>query len=600
MSDFSPGVKEKYLPVIDGLRGIAVVGVLLYHLGVSWVPGGFLGVDIFFVISGYIITRTIIDHISLNGSLNLKKFYIARIRRLFPALIAMIVGSSLLILLVARDAASRFINDLPWALTGVNNWRLIYLHQDYFSHIGRPPLLQHTWSLSVEIQFYLLWPMILYFIWKRFGKKNISKIALVFAVFSGITLFTLSLTRGGTTSSSHIYFGSDTHSSGLFLGSALAVSWIPDNLSRNISARAILAIDAIAASGIIGILLCFFMIHEDNSAIYNCAFPISALLGTIAIACLVHPATRITTLLNHPVLLWLGERSYGIYLWHWVIFNVTRPNIDITGPLFSLNLVRILIVFAISDLSYRFVEIPIRKHQLSHWFAQLRYRIPRERKMGYTLFISSMTTLFFISAACLAVADTSYHQEILGANKNGAYTSFTGVGHNDSQLSMSDPLRNGIWLTGDSIILGIRQAIAQEYHLTVIDARVGRQIGELINVSEEDKALAPKSPVVVDLGNNNILTKGDIEKLLNIYKDQPWVVLVNTAVPRTYRESNDALISEVAATYPQVTVVDWNQISQGHPEYFSPDGVHLVSKGVTAYLGAINEAITALEKRYQQ
>ena len=233
-------ISSTHIPAIDGLRALAVFAVVLYHLGISWIPGGFLGVDLFFVISGYVITRLILDSIESANGLDIKKFYAARIRRLFPGLIVLLIVTSVTIALFAPDAIRRFIKDVPYVLSGTNNWHLVALQQDYFQAIGRPPLLQHTWSLAVEFQFYLIWPIILFFIWRRFGKRVVRRAALLIATFSGTALFLFSLQADNATAGriSHIYFGTDTHSLGLFLGSALAVSWIPRNLTPNISQRA--------------------------------------------------------------------------------------------------------------------------------------------------------------------------------------------------------------------------------------------------------------------------------------------------------------------------------------------------------------------------
>jgi len=152
---------SRYIAPIDGLRAIAVFAVMLYHAGINWIPGGFLGVDLFFVISGYVITRLILDSIQSSSALDLREFYFARIRRLFPNLLLLIASTSVIVAVWAPDAAKRFFSDIPYVLTGSNNWRLVAIHQDYFATIGRPPLLQHTWSLAVELQFYLIWPIIL-------------------------------------------------------------------------------------------------------------------------------------------------------------------------------------------------------------------------------------------------------------------------------------------------------------------------------------------------------------------------------------------------------------------------------------------------------
>jgi peptidoglycan/LPS O-acetylase OafA/YrhL len=178
-------ISSTHIPAIDGLRALAVFAVVLYHLGIDWIPGGFLGVDLFFVISGYVITRLILDSIESANGLDLKEFYAARVRRLLPGLVILIIVTSVFIAFFAPDAIRRFITDVPFVLTGTNNWQLVAVNQDYFQAIGRPPLLQHTWSLAVEFQFYLIWPIILLFIWRRFGKRVVRRVALVIATFSG-------------------------------------------------------------------------------------------------------------------------------------------------------------------------------------------------------------------------------------------------------------------------------------------------------------------------------------------------------------------------------------------------------------------------------
>ena len=180
---------NRYIHSVDGLRAVAVIAVLLYHLGIDWIPGGFLGVDLFFVISGYVITGLILDSIARSGTLDLRAFYLSRIRRLVPALIAMIVFTTLFIGVYAPDTVRRFIADVPYVLTGSMNWALVSRQQDYFEAIGRPPLLQHTWSLAVEAQFYLIWPLVLLFILRYFGKKNIPFAALAIALASGVALW---------------------------------------------------------------------------------------------------------------------------------------------------------------------------------------------------------------------------------------------------------------------------------------------------------------------------------------------------------------------------------------------------------------------------
>ena len=369
-------VGVRHIASIDGLRAIAVTAVVLYHLGISWIPGGFLGVDLFFVISGYVITRLILDSINQSSALDLREFYAARLRRIYPAFIFMVICTIIFIGVWAPEAIKRFLSDLPYALTGTINWFLVARHQDYFEAVGRPPLLQHTWSLAVELQFYLIWPIILLTILKYFGKKNIARIALLIAIISGVTLFLVSLRldQSNAQQVSHIYFGTDTHSLGLFLGSALAVSWIPQNLSADIEKRAQDVVDAIGVVGLLGLIAAFLFIDETNAGLYRIAFPLAGIFGCLVIISLVHPASRFAPLISSAPFKWVGQRSYGIYIWHWVIFQVTRPSVDLTGQSWALYLARVLLVLALADISLRWVEIPFRQGMVQNWFRGMKYR----------------------------------------------------------------------------------------------------------------------------------------------------------------------------------------------------------------------------------
>ena len=587
---------SRYIAPIDGLRALAVTAVILYHLGINWIPGGFLGVDLFFVISGYVITRLLLDSIMSKGALDLREFYWARVRRLLPPVLFMLTGTTFLIAAWKPDAIHRFLSDLPYVLTGSENWHLVAVHQDYFQAIGRPPLLQHTWSLGVEIQFYILWPLILLLILKYLGKKRVAQTSLVIAFISGLALFIYSLRVDSSSSNqiSHIYFGTDTHSLGLFLGAALAVSWVPANLSKNISERAQDFVDGIGVIGLLGLLCTFFFIDESNAALYRIAFPLAALFGVAIITSLVHPASRFSPLMSSRPLVWIGQRSYGIYLWHWVVFQVTRPNVDLAGANWAINAARILIVIALADISLRWIEIPIRRGALSTWIRGLKYRSKSTRRKQKAWIISvSIALLLATSAASWAAWMEDFNSTSRGSQKGS-----TGVfPHNQSDSSvLANNTKNasektGLWVTGDSIILGIRDKLQSHFPIELINARVGRQIGELIQVVQSDKVGLATSTVVFDIGNNNHLTESDVRTLFELLKNQPKMIVVNTAVPRAWRDDNNRIINAVIADYPQAQLVDWASLSFGHPEYFAPDGVHLSDAGGDVYVGAILEAL---------
>jgi peptidoglycan/LPS O-acetylase OafA/YrhL len=576
----------QHIPAIDGLRAIAVTAVIFYHLGFQWIPGGFLGVDLFFVISGYVITRLLLDSIARSGGLDLRGFYKARARRLLPPMVFMIVVTAFYISIWAQDSVKRFLTDTPFSLTGAMNWWLVFREQDYFEAIGRPPLLQHTWSLAVETQFYLIWPVLLLIILKRFGKKVIPIAALAIALFSGTALFLVSLQLDASSSVSHVYFGTDTHSIGLFLGAALAVSWIPQNFKSEVSNRAQNFIDFIGVFGLVGILGSFLLIDASSPTAYKIAFPLAAIFGAAIITSIVHPASRFAPILQNRVLLWIGERSYAIYLWHWVIFQITRPRVDIDGEDWALIALRILVVLALADISLKLVELPIRSGRVEYWFKGMKYRTASVRKRQKIAVIASISALVVSLSALSSVAVVS---------SNRTAQEFEESLQSEPEFAPTVPevadRTEMIWLTGDSVILGIRSALADIRPLIVVNARVGRAAPELLQEISRDIEKAAGSTVVMDLGNNDLLAEETVRAIFGLLKESPKIIVVNTAVPRPYRDANNELVAKLAAQYANVRVVDWNAISEGHPEYFAPDGVHLVPIGVSAYVMAIDEAL---------
>ena len=569
----------QYIPAIDGLRALAVIAVMLYHLGFTWIPGGFLGVDLFFVISGYVITRLLLDSIEQSGGLDLRGFYLARARRLLPALIFTVTTTTIAIGIWAPDTIKRLLTDMPFSLTGTMNWWLVARHQDYFESIGRPPLLQHTWSLAVEAQFYLLWPLILYFILKRLGKKRIPIAALVIATASGVALLFVSFSLDASNASkvSHVYFGTDTHSIGLFLGAALAVSWIPQNFTTNVSKKAQDFIDGIGVFGFIGIIATFLLIDETKPTLYKIAFPLAGIFGASIIMSVVHPASRFAPILQNPIFVWIGQRSYAMYLWHWIIFQVTRPSVDLAGQLWALYALRILIVFALADISLRYVEQPIRRGALKLWLKGLKYRTKKERTQQTRAFAA----VFFVVLALAAVV--SVRAVSIGNEQRAAVEKALIA----PEVSISVPVVDGLWVTGDSVILGVRASLDAQKPISVMNARIGRQAPELLEVMQSDKAQVSNSPVIFNLGNNGVLNRSDVQAIFELVKDQPQVIVVNTAVSRPWRDPNNALVAEIAQQYSTVTLIDWDSISMGHPEYFAPDGIHLVPTGVAVYVGEI-------------
>jgi hypothetical protein len=392
------------------------------------------------------------------------------------------------------------------------------------------------------------------------------------------------LDHANTQQVSHIYFGTDTHSIGLFLGSALAVSWIPQNLRADIEKRAQDVIDAIGVIGLLGLITVFLFIDEKNANLYQIAFPLAGIFGCLVIISLVHPASRFAPLISSAPFRWIGQRSYGIYIWHWVIFQVTRPSVDLTGETWALYLARVLLVLALADISLRWVEIPFRQGVVQNWLRGMKYRSTKVKVRQQLSVLASILVVLSVTSA-IAV------QAINKGNQISAQL----LDQSDFQDTETKDLGDttGLWVTGDSVILGIRSKLESREHVSLVNARVGRQAPELLAAIKVDQGAVPESPVIFNLGNNNALSKQTVIDIFEALKNQPKIVVVNTAVPRAWKETNNLIISKVAALYPGVKLIDWDRISKDRPDLFAPDGIHLSPLGSDVYVDLV---LTALAK----
>jgi len=256
------------------------------------------------------------------------------------------------------------------------------------------------------------------------------------------------------------------------------------------------------------------------------------------------------------------------------------------GDDWALYALRVLIVFALADISLRYIEIPVRRGYFELWFRGMKYRTKAVRLRQQLSTIAAV--LVTIAATSLVSINAMERADQIAAQEKAAVTE-NNSDEVDQVITAADT--PGLWVTGDSVILGIRNVLAQYERIELINARVGRQINELIEVAKTDQQFVGKSPVVLNLGNNNKLVESDVVKLMEIVKDQPKIIVVNTAVPRSWKESNNALINSVVSRYPNTTVIDWASLSENHPEYFATDGVHLNPPGVNAYVSAIREVL---------
>jgi len=415
-ADVGPGPGLPYLPGLDGLRALAVMAVLIYHADARWLPGGFLGVDVFFVISGYLITSLLLSEFNSRGRIDVPRFWLRRARRLLPAVIVLIACVLTFAVLFLPDEVAGLRGDAAASAAYVSNWYLIFSHKSYFEAVGRPSLLRHLWSLAVEEQFYLLWPLLLAGLLALMRPRRAMAVVLTGVVAS--TALMAALFEPGT-DPSRVYYGTDTRAAALLIGAALAFVLVPDH----VRATAVVAdevtgtdsrhphsvlVDAVGLAALGGLTAFFVLTHEASPFLYRGGFLLLALTAAALIAVCVHPRARLLpALFSLAPLRWMGLRSYGIYLWHWPVFMLTRPGLDLVLAGISLMGLRIAATFALAEASYRFVETPIRGGALERSLRSLRdTRGPRRRWLSvrWAAAIAALLVLTLALGQSLAAA----------------------------------------------------------------------------------------------------------------------------------------------------------------------------------------------------
>lgn len=354
----SPAPHLSYLPALDGLRALAVLAVLAYHADLLWMPGGFLGVEIFFVVSGYLITSLLLAEYRASGRILLKQFWQRRARRLLPALFTLLIAVLTYALFFLPTEVASLRADALAAFAYITNWYLILSQQSYFQAMGRPSLLRHLWSLAVEEQFYLLWPLVFAFVLTRLRTRATLWLLLSAAAISALWMGFLYVPDADP---SRVYYGTDTRAAGLLIGAALAFVWMPHTTPSPTerSRKWLLELGGIAA--LAGLAAAVLLLGEFDPLLYQGGMLLVSAATALVIAAVVHPGSPLLApVLGFDLLKWIGQRSYSLYLWHWPVFMLTRPQLDVTLEGTPLLALRFAATFALAELSYRIVETPIR------------------------------------------------------------------------------------------------------------------------------------------------------------------------------------------------------------------------------------------------
>lgn len=634
------GSPSRYIPALDGLRALAVIAVVIYHMNASFLPGGLLGVTIFFVLSGYLITNLLIREWGETKSINLPKFWIRRIRRLFPAIALVVMCTIVLTAVLAPDMLTKLRNDLLPALLWFTNWWYIFQDVSYFEAMGAPSPVTHFWSLAIEEQFYLIWPPILLLLFrKRIRKKNIQRGILVACAASAVLMAVLYNPEGDP---SRVYYGTDTRAFSLLIGAWLAFEFPSARLCgkgrRALPAQALRAINYLGLAALAGILVMMALVSGFSPFMYYGGILLLSLLAGILVISLVNPANWAARFFALKPLVVVGKLSYSIYLWHYPLLLLMNPR-NFTGETpWYMYLVQAAVIFVAAALSHKFVETPIRHGVLGRTFKQLRAHevAPVDVLKKYPAYLTCTAALVIASVTCRIVVPPTETQagrpydpalsqvdpnkaQIAGntGEQNGDSSEGSGEAGGDAEAVPAVPAladtpgdtpaekaaNTDFLLIGDSVTVALSDAgygyFDDAFPNATIDSAIGRQLYAAKDIYAEHVAAGWNGPVVVfEFGANSAATSDQVNEMVDAVPAERRVLLVNARSPQPYLDDNNAILAQVAAERDNVELVDWYSYSAGHDEYFDGDGTHLTgTDGCNAYIALLR---SALEGLYQE
>jgi peptidoglycan/LPS O-acetylase OafA/YrhL len=594
-----------YMPGIDALRAVAVLAVFFYHANVSWMPGGFLGVDVFFAISGYLITSLLLREFRRGGHVRLGRFWLRRAQRLLPAVGVMIAVTMVAAAIVEPDRIGSLRGDALASLGYFANWHFIFGHVSYFEGFQRPSLFTHLWSLSVEEQFYLFWPLVFAAGMKLLGRTRLLLGVLVGALASVVLAWIL-FDPGGD--ASRVYFGTDTHAVGLLVGVALALVWSPIELRRRRTGPLVGPIlDLVGVLALAYIVLSFVQVHDYDLALWHGGYLWLALVTALLLAVLAHPAARLGSILGRPPVLWLGLRSYSFYLWHWPVLALSRPGVDVSLPKGVLIGLQLALVLALAELSYRYVELPFRGKAKLPALPEGWLRVARPALVAGVVGVVALVGWSGIvgggsSQPASAAASTATIARVearlpppsvaIGAKGGKRAQPKTAASAPPSATTRLPTRPPRIIALGDSVMIGAEANLAARLGPGFsMSAKVGRQASEFVEIVER-LAREGHHPdaMIIQMGNNGPLYGDDMEAIQKATAGVGELFLINDHAPVSWvGESNDAL-AEAAEDWPHTTLVDWaSAAAENEAELW--DGIHLKPGAASLYARLLSTAV---------
>ncbi|MBJ7987457.1 acyltransferase family protein [Bacillus cereus] len=594
---------SRYMVGLDSLRGLAILGVILYHINFNWMPGGFLGVTVFFVLSGYLITDILAMEWKRNKRIDLKKFWLSRARRLLPAMFVMLVITLAWITIFHSSLLEKMRGDSLAALFYVSNWWYIYHKLSYFDSFGQPSPLNHFWSLAVEEQFYVVWPFVIslgfYYIKKQ------SRMILFICLGAIASALAMAILYEPGSDPSRIYYGTDTRAFSLLIGAALALVWPSSRLANKIIPQARLILDVIGGVALSIILIMFWKTNQYEPFLYRGGMVLLSIATALLVANLAHPASRIALFLRFRPLLWMGVRSYGIYLWHYPIITLTTPKVNAGEFSITRAILQFLLIIMIAQISWKYIEKPIRQGALRN----IQFKNLRLQNVALGVKLALICAVFVSSIAVFGLSKVSKAKENPQLDKVEAVQTQpakhpVAVWENPAQetpqtqeeskeINSAQP-KDAITVTaiGDSVMIDIAPYLKNTFPDIRIDAQIGRQLSKAIPVVEQLKNEGNLGNyVIIGLGTNGAFTTEQLVSLIKLIGNERKMIFINTRVPRPWESIVNERLKVTVSEYPNITLVDWYAASAGKGDYFAPDGVHLTKVGAEAYAALVAKAM---------
>jgi peptidoglycan/LPS O-acetylase OafA/YrhL len=569
-----------YLPGIDALRALAVIAVFFYHAHVGWMPGGFLGVDVFFVISGYLITSLLLREFRRGGAVHLGRFWLRRAQRLLPAVGVLIAVTMVVAAFVEPDRIDALRGDALASLFYFANWHFVFGDVSYFEQFQRPSLFTHLWSLSVEEQFYLFWPLVFAAGIKLFGRGRLL-IGVLAGALGSVVLAWILFDPGAD--ASRVYYGTDTHAVGLLLGVALALVWSPIELRRRRTGPLVGPIlDVVGVLALAYIVLSFVHVHDYDLALWHGGYLWLALITALLIAILAHPAARLGSLLGQAPVLWLGLRSYSFYLWHWPVLALTRPGIDVDLPKGVLIPLQLIAVLALADLSYRFVELPFRGRAKLPSLPDGWLRVARPA---------------LLVAVLAVVALVGWSGLVSGGDQRPAAAAASTRSFARVKAAPVKPLPPAkhpprVVAYGDSVMIGAASNLAARLGPGFsMNARVGRQANEFVDLVQQLRRQGHHpNAIIIQMGDNGPLYGEDMEAIQRATAAAGQLFLINDHAPVSWVDESNQALAEAGRDWPHTTLIDWAALAAENEDLLW-DGIHLKPAAAGLYARLVSKAV---------